>query len=57
MNHFFNDPGGIAQAGIPAFFESIRHAGDEAIRKREETLWRMGYPPYSIGPFRAPLPR
>jgi len=57
FGHAVLDPGGILRAGIPAYLESLRHAGDEAIRKRRELLRAKGYPPYGAGPFRAPLPR
>jgi hypothetical protein len=56
-NHIFADPGGIWEHGLPAYLESRRHAADEALRRNRELLRKHGYPPYSVGPFRAPLPR
>ena len=56
-DHAVNDPGGIRKQGIPAAWESFRHARDQANRRVRDAMKRNGYPPYSIGPFRAPLPR
>jgi hypothetical protein len=55
--HAVNDPGGILSNGIPAAWESFRHARDQANRRVHDAMKRKGYPPFSIGPFRAPLPR
>jgi hypothetical protein len=51
--HFWPDPGGIWKQGFTGLAESRQHANDllrDAMRTKD-------YSPYSVGPFRAPLPR
>lgn len=48
----WHDPGGIWNSGYGGAGESHRHANDRV----RQIMNQQGYPPFSIGPFRAPLP-